>query len=157
MLDKYIVIRYNKGVIRKEQKIMLLQNFKNKYENEIKKGQFTSAKWQSVKVDKEGNEYKKVSNGVVRLVQYSHIKGVEVKGKVNPNEEVIIPNTLYFNAKTNNYLVQLATTETKAKSTYYLNGQEIDKETYELANPPRQGNPSPVFRVKLENLLELGD
>lgn len=137
---------------------MLLQDFQNKFATEIKKGQFTKATWQSVKTDKQGNEYKKVSNGVVRFVQYGNIQGVEVKGKVNVNEDCLIPNTLYFNAKTNNYLVQLGTTDTKAKSTYYCNGVEIDKATYELANPPRNNpNPSPVFRVKLENLLELGN
>ena len=137
---------------------MLLQDFQNKFATEIKKGQFTKATWQSVKTDKQGNEYKKVSNGVVRFVQYGNIQGVEVKGKVNVNEDCLIPNTLYFNAKTNNYLVQLGTTDTKAKSTYYCNGVEIDKATYELANPPRNNpNPSPVFRVELENLLELGN
>ena len=137
---------------------MLLQDFQNKYATEIKKGQFTRAKWQSVKVDKQGNEYKKVSNGVVRFVQYGNISGVVVVGKTNVNEQCLIPNTLYFNGKTNNYLVQLGTTDTKAKSTYYCNGVEIDKATYELANPPRQNSQaSPVFRVKLENLLELGN
>lgn len=137
---------------------MLLQDFQNKFATEIKKGQFTKATWQSVKTDKQGNEYKKVSSGVVRFVQYGNIQGVVVVGKVNTNENCLIPNTLYFNAKTNNYLVQLGTTETKAKSTYYCNGVEIDKATYEMANPPRNNpTPSPVFRVKLENLLELGN
>ena len=137
---------------------MEIEIFTNKYETEIKKGQFTRAKWQSVKTDKEGNEYKKVSNGVIRFVAYGHIKGVEVKGKVNPNEECLIPNTLYHNTKTNNYLVQLAKTDIKPVSTYYCNGQQITKETYELANPSKTyGQPSEVFRVKLENLLELGN
>ena len=136
---------------------MLLQDFQNKYANEIKKGQFTKAKWQSVKVI-NGNEYKKVSQGVVRFVQYAHIKGVVVVGKVNTNENCLIPNTLYYNAKTNNYLVQLATTETKPHCTYYINGVEVDKATFEQDNPPRQNSQaSPVFRVKLENLLALGN
>jgi len=136
---------------------MLLQDFQNKYNQEIKKGQFTKAKWQSVKVIK-GVEYKKVSQGVVRFVQYAHIKGVVVVGKVNVNENCLIPNTLYYNANTNNYLVQLATTETKPHCTYYINGVEVDKATFEQGNPPRQNSQeSPVFRVKLENLLELGN
>ena len=136
---------------------MLLQEFQTKYANEIKKGQFTKATWQSVKVI-GGVEYKKVSNGVVRFVQYAHIQGVVVVGKVNVNEQCLIPNTLYFNAKTNNYLVQLATTETKPHCRYYVNGVEVDKATFELGNPPRQNSQaSPVFRVKLENLLELGN
>lgn len=136
---------------------MLLQDFQNKYANEIKKGQFTKATWQSVKTIK-GVEYKKVSKGVIRFVQYAHIQGVVVVGKVNTNENCLIPNTLYYNAKTNNYLVQLATTETKPHCQYYINGVEVDKATYELGNPPRQNSQaSPVFRVKLENLLELGN
>lgn len=136
---------------------MLLQDFQNKYQNEIKKGQFTKATWQSVKTIK-GNEYKKISKGVVRFVQYGHISGVVVVGKVNVNEQCIIPNTLYHNTNTNNYLVQLATTETKPHCKYYINGVEVDKATFELQNPPRQNSQaSPVFRVKLENLLELGN
>ena len=136
---------------------MLLQNFQTKYDNEIKKGQFTKATWQSVKTI-GGVEYKKVSQGVVRFVQYSHIQGVSVVGKVNVNEQCLIPNTLYFNAKTNNYLVQLGTTETKPHCTYYVNGVMVDKATFEQGNPPRKNSQaSPVFRVKLENLLELGN
>lgn len=136
---------------------MLLQEFQNKYQNEIKKGQFTKATWQSVKMIK-GAEYKKISNGVVRFVQYSHIKNVVVVGKVNVNEECLIPNTLYHNTNTNNYLVQLATTDVKPHCSYYINGVECDKTTFELNNPPRQNSQaSPVFRVKLENLLELGN
>lgn len=136
---------------------MLLQDFQTKYNSEIKKGQFTKATWQSVKNIK-GVEYKKVSKGVIRFVQYAHIQGVVIVGKVNTNENCLIPNTLYYNAKTNNYLVQLATTETKPHCQYYINGVEVDKATYELGNPPRQNSQaSPVFRVKLENLLELGN
>lgn len=41
---------------------MILQDFQAKYDNEIKKGQFTKAKWQSVKAI-GGVEYKKVSQG----------------------------------------------------------------------------------------------
>ena len=137
---------------------MELEIFKNKYETEIKKGQFTKAKWQSIKTTKEGTEYKKVSNGVIRFVTYGHINGVEVKGKVNPNEETLIPNTLYHNTNTGSYLVQLAKTDVKPTCTYYCNGEEITKEEYDIANPPKSyGNPSPIFRVKLENLLELGN
>lgn len=136
---------------------MLLQEFTNKYANEIKKGQFTKATWQSEKVLK-GVAYKKVSQGVVRFVQYGNIQGVQVMGKTNPNEKCIIPNTLYHNTNTNNYLVQLATTETKPHCKYYVNGVEVDKATFEQGNPPRKNSqPSPVFRVKLENLLELGN
>ena len=135
---------------------MKLNEFQTKF-SKITKGQFVKAKWQSVK-DIKGIEYKKVSQGVVRFVQYGHIKGVVVVGKVNTNENCVIPNTLYSNAKTNNYLVQMATTKVKPKRTYYINGQEVDKATFELGNPPRNNSQeSVVFRVKLENLLELGN
>lgn len=136
---------------------MLLQDFQNIYTNEIKKGQFTKATWQSVKMV-NGVEYKKVSKGVVRFVQYGHIKGVVVVGKVNTNEQCLIENTLYHNSKTNSYLVQFATTQIKPQCTYYVNGVEVDKATFDLGNPPRKNSQaSPVFRVKLENLLELGN
>lgn len=135
---------------------MNLQEFQNAYA-QAKKGQFTKAKWQNIKVI-NGIECKKVSNGVVRFVQYSHIKGVVVVGKVNANESCLIANTLYYNAKTNNYLVQLATTETKPHCKYYLNGEEVSKEDFEKVKAPSknfQGNP--VFKVKLQDLLEIGN
>lgn len=137
---------------------MELKVFTNTYEKEIKKGQFTSAKWQSISKAKDGNEYKKVSNGVIRFVRYGSIKNVEVKGKVNPNEECLIPNTLYYNKNTKGMYVQLAKTKVKPVSTYYCNGEQITKEQFEMANPSKKyGKPSEIFRVRLENLLELGN
>lgn len=136
---------------------MTLKDFQDKYNSIIVKGQFTKATWQSTKTIK-GVEYKKISKGVVRFVEYGHIKNVVVVGKVNVNEECLIPNTLYHNTNTNNYLVQLSTTDVKPSRKYYINGVEVDKATYELGNPPRQNSQaSPVFRVKLENLLEIGN
>ena len=136
---------------------MNINDLQKKITNEIKKGEFVKATWQSVKV--KGNDtYKKISKGVVRFVKYGNIKGVVVKGQVNQNEMVLIPNILFHNTKTNNYLVQMATTNVKAKCTYYLNGNEIDKTQYEMENPPRQSNGETiVFRVKAENLLSLGE
>ena len=135
---------------------MELQEFQNKFNQEIEKGEFVSASWKSEKVI-NGDTYQKISNGVVRFVKYGNINGVQVKGKVNPNEQVIIPNVLIHNTKTNNYLVQMATTNVKAKVAYYINGVETDKATYEQAIPPRASNGETiVFRVKLENLLRLG-
>ena len=135
---------------------MNLQEFQNAYAL-AKKGQFTKATWQSVSIV-NGIECKKVSNGVVRFVQYGHIKNVVVVGKVNTNESCLIANTLYYNAKTNNYLVQLATTENKPHCKYYLNGEEVSKEDFEKVKAPRQNSQaSPVFRVKLENLLAFGN
>ena len=121
----------------------------------IKRGTFQSATWQSVKVV-NGIECKKVSNGVVRLVPYSHIKGVVLRGKVNPNEVQLIDNILYYNKNTKNHLVQLATTKVKAKSKYYLNGVEVTKSDYEALVPQRNNEDIKVFRVKLDNLIKLG-
>lgn len=123
----------------------------------VKKGQFTKATWQSEK-NVNGVQCKKVSKGVVRLVKYANIKGVEIKGKNNANETATIENVLYYNEKTNNYLVQLATTNVKAHCTYYLNGEQVSQEEYELINKPRTSNGKKlIFRVKLENLIALGN
>ena len=136
---------------------MLLNEFQAKFQSEIKKGEFVSASWKSGKVI-NGDTYEKVSKGVVRFVKYGNINGVQVKGKVNPNEQTIIPNVLFHNTNTGSYLVQMATTNVKAKCVYKVNGVEIDKATYEMANPPRKSNGETiVFRVKLENLLSLGE
>lgn len=133
---------------------MTYDNFKSAYAL-AKKGQFTKATWQSVKVIK-GIECRKVSNGVIRFVQYSHIKGVNVANKANPNQECLIDNALYYNAKTNNYLVRFATTTIKPHSKYYLNGEEVSKEEFEKIKAP-SNVVSPVFNVLLENLIELGN
>ena len=134
---------------------MLLQEFQNQFST-IKKGRFVKASWQSVKVV-NGVEYKKVSNGVVRFVQYGNIKGVVVVGKVNVNEQCLIPSVLYYNTNTNNHYVQLSTTNVKVKNqTFYINGVECDKATYEMVIKPSNHSNSPVFRVKLENLISLG-
>lgn len=124
--------------------------------NNIRKGSFFKASWQSVKII-DGDEYKKVSQGVVRIVRYANIKGVQVKGNGNPSENCLIPNFLYHNANTGSDLVQLATTKVKAKCVYFINGVEVSKQDFEKRNPSRKGNPSPVFRVKAENILSLGE
>jgi len=121
--------------------------------SKLKKGVYHSAVWCS-----KNGLYEKVSKGVIRIVKYGNINGVEVKGNKNTNENVIIPNFVYFNKKTGNTLVQLAKTNNpklKVKTTYKLDGVEITKEQYELANSPRKNYDSPIFRVKLENLLEI--
>lgn len=121
--------------------------------NTHKKGTFTKATWKSEKVV-NGNQCEKISNGVVRFVKYSNIKGVVVKG-ANNGDKAIIENTLYQTSK-GNLLVQLATTHIKAKSTYKINGVEVDKATYETMVKPSNSGAKVVFRVKLENLISLG-
>ena len=130
---------------------MLLKDLQNKL-NSIKKGTFVKATWKSEKIV-NGKKCEKVSNGVVRFVKYGNIKGVVVKG-VNKNESSIIPNVLYQSGN-GSMLVQFAKTKIKAKSTYQINGVSVDKNTYETMVKPNNNN-SPIFRVKLENLISLG-
>lgn len=120
---------------------------------DLKKGVYHKASWKSV----TNNGYEKISVGVVRLVRYGSINGVEIKGKSNPNEKELISNMVYQNVNTGNTLVQLAKSKSPkhhTKVSYLLNGEEITKEEYELANPPKKSyGDSPIFRVKLENLI----
>ena len=132
---------------------------KNKFEKiyaTIKRGAFTKASWQSV-AQVNGDEYQKVSQGVVRFVRYGAIKGVVVKGKANPNETSPLPNALFHNSNTGSWLVQFATTTIKPKVKYFINGEEVGKSQFELGvKPKKSSQDSPVFRVRLENVLSLG-
>lgn len=130
---------------------MLLKEFLQKF-NGIRKGAFVKATWKSEK-QVNGVQCEKVSNGVVRFVKYANIKGVVVKG-VNNGTSAIINDTLY-QASNGNYLVQFGKTNIKAKSIYKINGVVVDKKTYETMVKPNK-NDSPIFRVKLENLISLG-
>lgn len=142
---------------------MTKEQFTNYEETEMVKGQFTKAKWQSVKTI-DLDTYAKVSNGVVRFVAYENISSVEVKGQANGNEKHE-SQFLIHNDKTNRDYVQMATTNVKPQVTYYRNGVEITKDEYEMAIPPRKprldanGQPmaTPIFRVFVENLLEIGN
>ena len=130
---------------------MLLKDFQTKL-NGIKKGKFIKATWKSEK-SVNGDTYEKISNGVVRFVKYGNIKGVVVKGNSNGNS-VVIKDILYQSSN-GGLLVQFGKTKIKAKSIYKINGVMVDKTTYENHIKPNQ-NDSPVFRVKLENLISLG-
>lgn len=130
--------------------------------NNLPKGQFVNATWRS-----GNNGYEKRSNGVVRLVKYGNIKGVVVKGKVNNNETIDTECPyIYHNSKTKTITIQLSTIKgMKATCKYYYNGIEITKQQYEMVNKPRKPQLDPngkpiekvVFRVKLENLLSIGE
>ena len=130
---------------------MLLKDLQAKL-NGIKKGKFIKATWKSERIV-NGVQCEKVSNGVVRFVRYGNIKGVVVKN-VSNGDNVVIKDILY-KASNGNYLVQFAKTNVKAKSTYKINGNVVDKTTYETMVKPNNNN-SPIFRVKLENLISLG-
>ena len=121
--------------------------------SKIKKGAMTKVCYKTTK----GN-YSKETETIVRFVQDSHIKGVQAKGKTNPNESVDNLGII-FNKNTNKFYLQMATikTKTKAKVKYYLNGVEIDKASYELANPPRPNTqPLIVFRKDINDIISLG-
>ena len=134
---------------------MTIQELQNK---NLKHGIYHKAQWQSIK-SINGNEYKKVSNGIVRVVKYSNLKVVKAKlseqaPKTESKTQWLIEDLLFFNENTKNYLVRLGTTNHKAKSKYYVNGNEVSKEDFENVVKPNGGN-QPVFSVKLENLISI--
>lgn len=126
----------------------------------IKRGTFVKASWKTITIGKDKKVYTKTSEGVVRIVRYGNIKGVVVKGKPQPN--IVVDSEydcLYHNTLTQSILVQFATTKNPPKViSYECDGVKTTKEEYELVNPPRKRNDKMVvFRVKLENLLKLGN
>lgn len=106
-------------------------------------------------VTNKGN-YAKETETTIRFVEYSHINGVQAKGKVNPNESVDKYGVI-FNKNTNKFYLQMATIKTNHQPhvKYFLNGVEIDKNTYDQANPSRPFN-SPVFRKDINDIISLG-
>ena len=137
---------------------MLLKDFINKHST-IRKGVFTKAKWQSITIV-NGVECKKVSKGVIRFIDHRNAKGYKQPTTPRTNAthtRCLIPNALYYNDNTNNFLVYFGTTNVKSKSVYYINGIECDKATFETMAKPRKKSNSVMFRVVLENLLELGN
>lgn len=121
--------------------------------SKIRKGAMVKVHYMTNK----GN-YAKETETTIRFVEYSHINGVQAKGKVNPNESVDKYGVI-FNKNTNKFYLQMATINTKhkAKVKYYLNGVEIDKATYEIANPPRPNTqPLVVFRKDINDIISLG-
>lgn len=119
----------------------------------IKKGQMTKVHYFTTK-----GAYTKDTEMVVRFVEYSHIKGVQAKGKVNPNESYDKYGVIY-NKNTNKFYLQMATINTKYKANvhYFLNGAEITKEQYESANPSNPNKkPSPVIRKDISEIIAIG-
>ena len=130
---------------------MLIKEFPTKM-NGIRKGSFVKATWKSEKTI-NGNVCEKVSNGVVRFVKYANIKGVVVKNVSNGTSYV---NDFLYQTSNGGLLVQMVTTKIKSVSTYKINGVVVDKQTYENMVGVNNGM-KVVFRVKLENLLSLGE
>lgn len=120
----------------------------------LKKGRMVKVHYQTIKGD-----YRKETKTIVRFVEYSHIKGVVVKGKKNPNEKDIVPTFVIFNQNTGEYYLQMATIETKTKPTidYYYKDQPITKANYDMANPPKPSNkPLVVFRKNIKDIISIG-
>lgn len=117
----------------------------------IKKGQITKVHYLTTK-----GAYSKETETTIRLVEYSHIKGVVAKGKTNPNETYDKYGVIH-NSNTNQDYLQMATISTnhKPKVKYFHNGVEIDKATYDMANPSKPFN-SPVFRKNIKDIISLG-
>ena len=143
---------------------MDLQTIKAKLQN-IKGGEYFCVVYQK-EVNVNDKTYKKVAHGSFRLVNYANIKGVEVKGKTNPNEKKDGEcNYVKYNEKTKNTLVTFATTPNKTKTKYYEVGcGEIDRDTFlreTKARKPRMdqnGNVivSPVVNLNINDILFIG-
>ena len=117
----------------------------------IKKGRITKVHYQTIKGD-----YKKETQTTIRFVEYAHIKGVNAKGKGNPNETHTIANMLIYNKNTNKYYLQMATVKgSKPKVAYFFKGQPITKADYELANPSKPFD-SVVFKKDIADIISLG-
>lgn len=132
---------------------MTLQEVKTKLAT-IKKGRITKVHYLTIKGD-----YTKETETCVRFVEYSHIKGVQAKGKGNPNETHEIANMLIYNQNTKKHYLQMATINGnhKAEVKYFHNGNEITKAEYDLANPPRPNTqPLVVFKKDIADIISLG-
>ena len=123
----------------------------------IKKGHYTNVVYKTAKTI-NGIECEKTTQTIVRFVEYSHIKGVEVKGKANPNESY--NNGLIYNKNTDKWYLQMATVKNdtiKAKVVYKLNGEIVDKSEYqEIDKPKTKKVEMVVFRKCINDIISLG-
>lgn len=121
----------------------------------IQKGRITKVHYKTTKGD-----YTKETKTCVRFVKYANIKGVQVKGKTNPNETKNANSEfIIYNQNTNKHYLQMSTINTnhKAQVTYYYKGQEITKAEYDQANPPRPNTqPLVVFKKDIADIISIG-
>ena len=121
----------------------------------ITKGRITPIHYITIKGD-----YTKETKTLVRFVKYANIKGVVVVGKTNPNEtKDDASEFIIYNSNTNKHYLQISTIDTGAKAQvrYYYQGNEITKEQYDLANPPRPSKqPLVVFRKDIADIISIG-
>ena len=139
---------------------MTLNEITTQINESIKLGQFTKVHYLT-KGSKDPN-YRKETETVIRFVEYGHINGVVVKGQGNPNESHVIPNILIYNKNTGKYYLQMAIVPSETivpNVKYYYQDQEIDKATFEAANPKRPSAKSPtiVFRKCIDDIISLGN
>lgn len=130
-----------------------LQKFIQTY----KKGTYTKACWKSEKVI-NGKTYSKISNGVIRFVNYGSVKQTTTTNK-NTNQTAIIKNVCFFNANTNNYLVHMFVSKNpnhKTKSSYYCNGIEISENEYKENVKSNNGKIDLMFVKKVQDIISLG-
>lgn len=126
----------------------------------IELGKYYVIRFKSTKVVK-GVICTKVSEMVVRFVNYAHVKGVEIDStKPSTRKEItIVPNVLKFNLNKKSMLLMAETTNNKnhkAKREYYINGVESTQEEYETYVPKRiSTTPLIMFTPLLENVLEI--
>lgn len=123
----------------------------------IKKGHYVNVVYKTSKVI-NGIACEKQTQTIVRFVEYGHIKGVNVKGKVNPNESYV--DGLIYNKNTDKWYLQMATIKNdsiKAKVVYKLNGEVVDKSEYQEVDKPKDKKTNLiVFRKNIEDIISLG-
>jgi hypothetical protein len=152
---------YNKGT--KEIEKVMKQTELEQWYRTYHKGAWVKATWKSEKIV-NGVKCEKVSNGVIRFVDYENMRTTKIKrlqqqasgmvvAKRNNGKSII--KDLLIQANNGNLLVVAKTTHIKPKSTYKLNGMVVDKATYETMVKPTF-NDSGTFTIKLENLLSIG-
>jgi len=120
----------------------------------IKKGRMVKVHYITIKGD-----YSKETKTTIRFCNYGKISGVQVKGKPNPNEQTIIKDILVYNTNTKNYYLIMKTINTnhKAKVKYFYKGQEIDKATFDSANPSKPNQqPLITFKKNINDIISLG-
>lgn len=126
----------------------------------IKKGQYFAITYRTTKLHKkQGVTLEKETQTIARLVEYSHINGVEVKGKPNPNEQYVDSHIIY-NSNTDKYYLLMATTQNpnyKAKVVYKVNGKIVNKETYQQYDQPNPNQqPLIVFKKCIDDIISIG-
>ena len=123
----------------------------------IKKGHYVNVVYKTSKVI-NGIACEKQTQTIVRFVEYGHIKGVDVKGKVNPNESYV--DGLIYNKNTDKWYLQMATIKNdsiKAKVVYKLNGEVVDKSEYQEVDKPKANKVEMViFRKCIDDIIKLG-